>query len=185
MKNMRGQLLVAVPDMQDAIFQRALILVCEHEEDQGAIGFIVNHPSEMTLRDLLEDMSIRPEVEQDMGQPIFLGGPVQPNLGFGLYSGKYEMEDSARIDSKIRVTTSRSLLEHCAVGKGPEQLLVTMGYAGWTPGQLEQELETGSWWMINPSPELMFGLPPEKRWGEAVNQLGLPASSLYFGSGHA
>lgn len=185
MKSLRGKLLVAVPDMQDSLFQRALILVYEHAQDQGAMGFIVNHPSEMTLRDLLEDMSIKPEVEQDMGQPVFLGGPVQPNFGFGLYSGKYEMETDAEVDSEIRVTTSRSLLEHCAVGKGPEHLLVTMGYAGWTPGQLEQEMETGSWWVVAASPKLMFGVPPEKRWGEAVNQLGLPAESLYFGSGHA
>ena len=185
MKSLRGQLLVAVPDLQDSIFQRALILVCEHEEEKGAMGFIVNHPSEMTLRDLLVDMRITPEVKGDLGRPVFLGGPVQPNLGFGLYSGTYEMSDSAEIDSRVRVTASRSLLEHCAVGKGPENLLVTMGYSGWSPGQLEQELDTGSWWLTSPSPELLFGLPPERRWGEALRQLGLEESSLYFGSGHA
>ena len=185
MKTLRGQLLVAVPDMQDSMFQRALILVCEHEAEQGAMGFIVNHPSEMTLRDLLEDMSITPEVDRNLGRPVFLGGPVQPNLGFGLYSGTYEMSDSAVINKKFKVTASRALLEHCAVGKGPENLLVTMGYAGWSPGQLEREMDTGSWWLASPSMELVFDLPPERRWGEAVRQLGLEESSLYFGSGHA
>ena len=185
MKTLRGQLLVATPDLQDLIFQRALILICEHEKEKGAIGFIVNHPSEMTLQDLLLDMSITPEVKEDLARPVFLGGPVQPYLGFVLYSGTCEMLDSAEINARIRVTASRSLLERCAVGEGPENLLVTMGYSGWSPGQLERELDTGSWWLASPSPDLLFKLPPERRWGEALKQLGLEESSLYFGSGHA
>ena len=185
MKTLRGQLLVAVPDMMDSIFRGTLIIVCEHEEEQGAMGFILNQPSGMTLRDLLVDMSITPEVDRDLSRPVYLGGPVQPNLGFGLYSGTYKMSDSTVINDGIKVTASRTLLEHCAIGKGPKNLLVTMGYAGWSPGQLERELDTGSWWLASPSSALMFDLPPEKRWSEAVRQLGLEASSLYFGSGHA
>ncbi len=185
MKTLRGRLLVATPDLQNEFFRRALILVCEHDAENGAIGFIVNHPSDITLRDLLLDMKIKPEDPEALGRPVFLGGPVRPNLGFGLYTGGRELSDSAKIDGRIRVTASRALLERCAVGKGPKNLLVAMGYSGWFPGQLEREMDIGSWWLAEPSPELLFGTPWERRWGEALKQLGLDESSLYFGRGHA
>lgn len=185
MKTLRGRLLVAAPDMQDSIFQRALILVCEHDAAHGAMGVIVNHPSEMTLRDLLEDLNIKPQIEHGLKQPIFLGGPVQPSLGFGLYVGALDLADSMAIDENLKMTASRDLLEKCAVGKGPSSLLLIMGYAGWSPGQLERELQVGAWWLASPSPALMFELPPVQRWGEAVRQLGLDESTLYHGSGHA
>ncbi len=185
METLRGRLLVAAPDMQDSIFQRALILVCEHDAKNGAMGVIVNHPSEMTLRDLLEDLDIKPLVEQGLTRPIFLGGPVQPSLGFGLYAGALELVDSMAIDGDLKITASRDLLEKCAVGEGPKSLLLIMGYAGWSPGQLERELQVGAWWLASPSPTLMFELPPVQRWGEAVRQLGLDESTLYHGSGHA
>ena len=185
METLRGKLLVAAPDMQDSIFQRALILVCEHDAEHGAMGVIVNHPSEMTLRDLLEDLNIKPRVEQGLARPIFLGGPVQPSLGFGLYAGALDLVDSLAIDKDLKITASRDLLEKCAVGKGPKSLLLIMGYAGWSPGQLERELEVGAWWLAAPSPALVFESPPAQRWGEAVRQLGLDESALYHGSGHA
>ncbi len=185
MKNLRGQLLVAAPDMQDTFFQRSLILVCEHKEDQGAMGFIVNHPSEMTLRDLLEDLDIKPEVDRGLAQPIYLGGPVQPSLGFGVYEGALDLSDSMAIDETLRMTASRALLEKCAAGEGPKDLLLTMGYAGWSPGQLEQEMQVGAWWVAEPSRSIMFELPASKRWDAAVAQLGMDASAMYYGSGHA
>jgi len=185
MKSLRGQMLVSVPEMQDSIFAHSVVLVCEHDEEFGAMGFIINRPTDLTLNDLMEDMNIKPEVKTWLDQPVFLGGPVSPNQGFGLYAGEFVLPDHVTVEGELQMTTSRNLLEKCAVGQGPERLLVAIGCAGWAPGQLEQEMEAGAWWIVSSSADMIFDLPPVERWGQAMAQLGLDAATLYPGIGHA
>ncbi len=187
MKSLHGQLLISVPEMQDEMFAHSLVLVCEHQEARGAMGFIINRPTELTLRDLMMDMDIRPEVEEGMTRPVFMGGPVNANQGFGLYAGAGDLElpDCVPVGGELQMTTSRDLLEKCAAGQGPKHLLVAIGCAGWEAGQLEQEMQSGMWWTATVSESLLFEVPPVQRWGSALEQLGLNAASLYPGSGHA
>ena len=186
MKSLRGRLLVAVPEMADSFFERALVLVCEHEEKNGALGFVVNHPTDLTLRDLLQDLQIEPTVREGLSQPVFLGGPVQPNRGFGLFSGlEAGLSDCVDVLDHVKLTASRELLVQCAAGRRPEDMMIAIGYAGWMPGQLEGELDAGRWWLADSSRELLYTVPPAERWPRALRQLGLDAATLYPGSGHA
>ena len=187
MKNLRGQLLISVPEMQDRMFAHSLVLICEHQEDRGAMGFIINRPTELTLRDLMTDMNIKPRVEEGMARPVFMGGPVHTNQGFGLYAGTGDLglPDCLTVGDELQMTMSRDLLEKCATGQGPKRLLVAIGCAGWEAGQLEQEVQSGAWWKVTASESLLFEVPPVQRWGKALAQLGLDAASLYPGSGHA
>ena len=186
MKSLRGRLLVAVPEMADSFFERALVLVCEHEEKNGALGFVINQPTDLTLRDLLQDLRIEPTVHEGLSQPVYLGGPVQPNRGFGLFSGLGSgVSDCVDVLEHVKLTASRELLVQCAAGQRPEDMMIAIGYAGWMPGQLEGEIESGRWWLTEPSRELLFAVPPAERWPRALRQLGLDAATLYPGSGHA
>ena len=185
-RSLRGRLLVAVPEMADSFFERSLVLVCEHEEKHGALGFVVNQPTGLTLRDLLQDLQIEPTVHEGLSQPVYLGGPVQPNRGFGLFSGaNAEVSDFVDVLDHVKLTASRELLVQCAAGQRPADMMIAIGYAGWMPGQLENELDTGRWWLADSSRELLFAVPPDERWAQALQQLGLDAAALYPGSGHA
>ena len=186
MKSLRGRLLVAVPEMADSFFERALVLVCEHEEKNGALGFVVNQPTDLTLRDLLQDLQIEPTVREGLSQPVYLGGPVQPNRGFGLFSGAAAaVSDFVDVLDHVKLTASRELLVQCAAGRRPEDMMIAIGYAGWMPGQLEGELDAGRWWLTDSSRELLYTVPPAERLPRALRQLGLDAATLYPGSGHA
>ena len=186
MKSLRGCLLAAASDMSDQNFRQAVILICDHGDDQGAMGLVINRPSKrLTLRDLLENMEIEPTAQEGPFGPLYRGGPVASNRVFAVYDGTREFESSESIGESLNVTDSRDLLEKIAIGEAPDNVLVAMGYSGWAPGQLEEEMETGAWWVATPTPALLFDLPSKKRWGRTVEQLGLDASTLFPGCGYA
>jgi len=173
-----------MPGLQDSNFYRTVTYICEHTE-QGAMGIIINRPLDFELADILNQMDITPEILNATHQPIFSGGPVQTERGFVLHPTGQSWEATTQIASGISVTTSQDILRAIAAGKGPEQSLVALGYAGWGEGQLEQELASNSWLSGPADAQVIFTQPPEQRWKAAAQLLGVDLNLMSGEAGHA
>jgi len=182
--NLTHHFLIAMPSMTDPNFARSLTYICEHNE-QGALGVVVNRPIDMTLRALFEQIEI-PLLDDERGQmPVYFGGPVQVDRGFVLHRPAGEWQSTLAIRGDIGLTTSRDILQAVGEGRGPGQLLVSLGYAGWAPGQLEQELTQNSWLTVGADLDLVFSLPAEQRLPAAMQLLGIDLTRLSDEVGHA
>src|SRR5688572_6043835 len=170
--NLTHHFLIAMPNMADPHFSRTLTYICEHNE-QGALGLVVNRPLDMTLSKLLEQVRIPVTVPQCGSIPIHFGGPVQTDRGFVLHAPLGQWQSTLAVGSDIGLTTSKDILEAAASGEGPRQMLVTLGYAGWAPGQLEHELAQNAWLTVAAQPDVMFELPAEERLAAAMELLGV------------
>jgi putative transcriptional regulator len=179
-----NQLLIAMPALSDPHFARGVALVCQHDAE-GAMGVVVNRPSEYTLGDVLEQMGIETGDEGLRGRLVLSGGPVHPERGFVVHDGNGQWDSSLPIADNLHVTTSRDILEAMARGTGPEHALVALGCAGWGAGQLEQELIEDSWLTAPADTRLLFGTPLEARWQAAAGLIGVDMSRLADYSGHA
>ena len=182
--NLTQHFLIAMPNMVDPHFAKSLTFVCEHN-DQGALGLVVNRPMEMNLHALLEQVSIAPEKEHFKRVAVHFGGPVQVDRGFVLHRPVGEWQSTLAVGSDIGLTTSKDILQAVARGEGPRQMLVTLGYAGWAPGQLEHELAQNAWLTVQAKPELIFDLPAEERLVAAMDLLGIDYAKLSDVAGHA
>lgn len=182
--NLTAHFLIAMPAMVDPHFSRTLTFVCEHN-DQGALGIVVNRPIEMNLHGLLEQVSIAAPSDTLKSVAIHFGGPVQVDRGFVLHHPVGEWQSTLAIGDGLGLTTSKDILEAVARGEGPHQLLVTLGYAGWAPGQLEHELAQNAWLTVAARPEVMFDLPAEERLPAAMRLLGVDYATLSDVAGHA
>lgn len=182
--NLTHHFLIAMPTMVDPHFARTLTYICEHNE-QGALGIVVNRPLDMTLHTLLEQVSIPLESEAFKSIPIHFGGPVQVDRGFVLHSPLGNWQSTLAVSSEIGLTTSKDILQAVARGEGPGKLLVTLGYAGWAPGQLEQELAQNAWLTVPAKPEVIFDLSAEERLPAAMKLLGIDFAALSDQAGHA
>jgi len=185
--NLTRHFLIAMPSMADPHFARSLTFVCEHN-DQGALGVVVNRPLEMdqiNLHALLEQVSIAPENESFKSVAVHFGGPVQVDRGFVLHTPVGAWQSTLAVGSEIGLTTSKDILEAVARGDGSRQILVTLGYAGWAPGQLEHELAQNAWLTVQATPQVIFDLPPEERLPAAMNLLGVDYAKLSEVAGHA
>jgi putative transcriptional regulator len=176
--------LIAMPAMVDPHFARTLTLVCEHNEN-GALGIVVNRPTDMNLQGLLEQVKILPDRDNFKGVPVHFGGPVQVDRGFVLHSPAGAWQSTLTIGSTMGLTTSKDILEAVARGNGPEQILVTLGYAGWAPGQLEHELAQNAWLTAAARNDILFDLPAEERLPAAMQLLGVDYANLSDVAGHA
>jgi len=182
--NLTHHFLIAMPNMVDPHFAKTLTFICEHN-DKGALGLVVNRPTEMTLQALLEQVSIPFGAEQLKSIPIHFGGPVQVDRGFVLHMPLGQWQSTLAVSTEVGLTTSKDILQAVARGEGPRQLLVTLGYAGWAPGQLEQELAQNAWLTVQASPQVIFELPAEDRLPAAMSLLGIDFASLSEQAGHA
>lgn len=182
--NLTQHFLIAMPNMVDPHFARTLTFICEHNE-QGALGVVVNRPIDMTLEALLEQINIPLGSDAFKLVPIHFGGPVQVDRGFVLHTPLGEWQSTLAVGSDIGLTTSKDILEAVARGEGPRQILVTLGYAGWAPGQLEHELSQNAWLTVQAKPEVIFDMPSEERLPAAMNLLGVDYASLSEQAGHA
>ena len=176
--------LIAMPAMVDPHFARTLTLVCEHNEN-GALGIVVNRPTDMNLQGLLEQVKISPDRDSFKGVPVHFGGPVQVDCGFVLHSPVGTWQSTLAIGSALGLTTSKDILEAVARGNGPEQILVTLGYAGWAPGQLEHELAQNAWLTVPARNDILFDLPAGERLPAAMQLLGVDYANLSDVAGHA
>jgi putative transcriptional regulator len=182
--NLTQHFLIAMPSMVDTNFAKSLTFVCEHN-DQGALGVVINRPTEMNLHALLEQVSIATPHEDFKSVAIHFGGPVQVDRGFVLHTPVGEWQSTLQVGADIGLTTSKDILQAVARGEGPRQMLVTLGYAGWAPGQLEHELLQNAWLTVQARPEIIFDLPAEERLAAAMSLLGIDFANLSEVAGHA
>jgi putative transcriptional regulator len=182
--NLSRHFLIAMPAMVDPHFSRTLTFICEHNE-QGALGVVVNRPIDMNLHALLEQVSIPLDAGSFKSIPVHFGGPVQVDRGFVLHTPLGQWQSTLAVSPEIGLTTSRDILQAVARGEGPQQMLVTLGYAGWAPGQLEHELSQNAWLTVQASTEVLFELPCEQRLPAAMGLLGVDYANLSEQAGHA
>ena len=180
--------LIAMPSMLDPIFGGTVVYVCEHHEG-GALGMIINRPTDMTMDVLFERLDlaleISPHGESRSGKPVMFGGPVQVERGFVLHAPQADYSSSLKVSDDVALTTSRDVLEAVAEGHGPERLLVTLGCAGWGAGQLEEEILRNGWLTVTADPGILFDVPIEERFAAAMHLLGINPTDLTGEAGHA
>ena len=179
-----NQLLVALPTLTDPLFARTVALLCQHGEE-GAMGVVVNRPSDYALGEVLRQMGIDCEDPALLEQRVLAGGPVHPERGFVLHDGAGDWDSSLAIGDGLHVTTSRDVLEAMARGDGPCNALVALGCAGWGAGQLEHELAENSWLTVPADAAVLFDTPLDARWQAAAGRLGVDVLRIPDYSGRA
>jgi putative transcriptional regulator len=179
-----NQFLIAMPALRDPNFARGVTFLCQHGED-GAMGILINRLSEYRLGDVLAQMNLKSEIAEVNDAPVLIGGPVQPERGFVLHEPMGEWESSFKISDAVSVTTSRDVLMAMAEGRGPRRAVVALGYAGWTAGQLEQELRDNAWLTVGANDRILFDTPLEERWDAAAALVGVNMAQLTDYVGHA
>lgn len=182
--NLTDHFLIAMPAMTDPYFAKSLTYVCEHNE-QGALGVVINKPIEMNIKALLDQIGIDLEVEEHSEELVHFGGPVQMDRGFVLHQPIGEWMSTMVVNDSVGMTTSKDILEAVGRGQGPYKMLVSLGYAGWGAGQLEQELAQNAWLTVPASSSIIFDLPWEQRLPAALKILGVDLSFLADEAGHA
>lgn len=207
MESLENQFLIAMPSLGNDYFNKTVTYICEHN-DEGAMGLIINMPVNITLQDLLKQIeendkeqanedkaTLEPEKTSSAESNIFLdnsleqlvlsGGPISQNRGFVLHRTQSGWKSSLALSDDIMITTSKDILLSLGTKKAPEQFMVTLGYAGWGPGQLETELQENSWLTIDADSDILFNTPIEQRWQKATEKLGIDIAHLSSDIGHA
>ena len=185
LKSLQNHFLVAMPSLDDPYFSRSLTYICEHNKD-GAMGLVINQPSTMNLKELLEQTDKDLTVAEDKAEQIILaGGPVSQERGFVLHSSQSGWDSSLAVSPDVMITTSKDILSAIGTNTGPDSSIIALGYAGWTAGQLEQEMQDNSWLTIEADDDILFNTPIHKKWQAAVNKLGVDVWQLAPGAGHA
>ena len=192
MDTLKGQFLVATPDMSDERFTETVIYLVAHGDD-GAMGLVINQPMpDVHLVDILDEIDLGESAEtiripeRVMAQDVLKGGPVDSSRGFVLHSSDYFRDgNSFSVDGDICLTATLDVLRAMVQGTGPTRSLLALGYCGWSAGQLEAELRQNGWLTVAPSDELLFGLPPGKKYEAALATLGVTRATLSPSSGNA
>lgn len=171
--SLAGQLLVATPEMGDPRFRHAVILMVRHDKT-GALGIIINRPVETMPMSRLLDMLGEENTGATGEVQVFAGGPVEPRVGFVVHSAEYHRPDTADIDGRVAMTTDPAALRDIGKHQGPKQSLVAFGYAGWGPGQLENEIERGGWFTVPEDPKLVFDADRDQLWQDLQKRRTYP-----------
>ena len=191
--DLKHHFLIAMPGLEDETFARSVIYMCEHSA-RGAMGLIINKPSDISMRLLFDKVELPLRREDLMQNPVGQGGPVQTERGFVLHDplrlDTPEQEGSVyastlTVPGGLEMTTSRDVLEALSSGAGPRRVLVTLGYASWGEGQLESELGENTWLTVPASAEVIFEVPMAERYDRALDLLGLKSWMLSPDAGHA
>lgn len=181
---LQGQLLIAMPTMMDPRFQRTVIYMCAHSS-AGAMGLVVNKPMDgISFPDLLQQLGID-SAKLDDHILVHFGGPVEPARGFVLHSTDYMREGTMVIDDGIGLTATVDVLKAIAHGQGPRRSLLALGYAGWAPGQLDQEIQANGWLHATADEDLVFGFEHDSKWPRAIRKVGFDPGRLSTDAGHA
>ncbi len=186
--NLTNQFLIAMPGLSDGNFAGTVVYMCEHTE-HGALGLVINHPLEIDVRGLFEKVNLTLDRDDLLSTPVYLGGPVQTERGFVLHEqlddegGHYN--SSLKITGGLEMTTSRDVLEAMANGAGPRKVFITLGYSGWSAGQLEDEIARNGWLTVDADRSIIFDSPVEERYDRALSLLGIDLSVLSSEAGHA
>jgi len=191
--NLTNHFLIAMPGLEDAIFSKSVVYVCEHTA-RGALGLVINKPAELKMEALFGKIDL-PLKRQDLSdKPVFQGGPVQIERGFVLHEPIFAAGDKPEqplyastmsIAGGLEMTTSKDVLEALSSGSGPRRVLVSLGYSAWGEGQLETELGENSWLTVDADQSVIFDTPVEERYDKALSLLGLQAWMISSQVGHA
>lgn len=176
--------LIAMPSLADPNFTHTVTYLCEHNQE-GALGIIINRPTELTLADLAEQLNIEITEPELADTPIYQGGPVQLERGFVLHSPLGEWDSTLEVTPDIGLTMSQDIIDAIANGVGPDHFLIALGYAGWGQGQLETELAANAWLNGPADSQIIFKQPIENRWTAAAALLGVDINTLSPDVGHA
>ena len=182
--NLTDHFLIAMPAMADPYFAKSLTYICEHN-DHGALGVVINRPIDLTLLALFERLSLTLQDRERADSPVYFGGPVQTDRGFVLHEPAGQWQATLKVRGGIGLTTSKDILEAVGRGEGPQRMLVTLGYAGWSAGQLEHELTQNAWLTVAAKERIIFDLPAGERLTAALELLGVNPASLSEVAGHA
>ncbi|MCZ8112496.1 MAG: YqgE/AlgH family protein [Betaproteobacteria bacterium] len=186
--DLTNHFLVAMPGMADETFERTVVYLCEHTE-KGALGLVINKPIDITLKSLFEKIELKLDHRAELAaQPVFFGGPVQTERGFVLHEptgAESPYNSTLSVPGGLEMTTSKDVLEALAGGAGPKRVLVTLGYAGWSAGQLEDEIGRNGWLTVGADPAVIFDTPVPQRYDKAVSLLGIDPRMLSAEAGHA
>jgi len=175
--------LMAMPGMVEGSLSGTVIYVCEHTP-KGALGLVINRPTDLTLGTLFERIDLELEIAPVKDSPVFFGGPVQTDRGFVLHAPAGDYSSSIKLGD-LALTTSRDVLQAVADGSGPARMLVTLGYAGWGAGQLENEMAQNAWLNVSANLHIIFDVPPDERYPAALKLLGFDPVMLTGDAGHA
>ncbi|RAI57637.1 YqgE/AlgH family protein [Roseicella frigidaeris] len=179
-----GQVLIAMPGMEDPRFARSVICLCAHSPD-GAMGIVLNKPLEgLSFDELLKQLGLEPVPPQRRIR-LFQGGPVEGGRGFVLHTLDWASDQSLHVTEDLALTASVDILTAIAGGGGPRQGLLALGYAGWGPGQLEEEIQANAWLSVPPDEELLFGAEGDRKWFQAMAKLKVDPLLLSGAAGHA
>ena len=182
--SLTGQLLIAMPGMQDPRFEKTVIFVCAHNAD-GAMGLIVNKPIDsITFPDLLEQLNLADNGTSNLID-VQLGGPVEGTRGFVLHSLDYIRDATLVVDEETALTATLDILREIAVGDGPRRCFLALGYAGWGAGQLDREIINNGWLNVESDEELVFGENLGNKWARALEKMGIDPRMLSDSFGHA
>ena len=182
--HLTNHFLIAMPGLADPNFFHTVTYICEHSE-QGAMGLVINRPMGLQLADIFEQLDIKIDDPNISQTPVYLGGPVQGDRGFVLHDSEREWDSTLKVTEDISVTTSMDILQAIAAGEGPAHSLVTLGYAGWGAGQLEEEMAQNTWLSGPAKSEIIFNRPSDQRWQAAADLLGVDLNLLSSEAGHA
>lgn len=183
--------LIVMPGMEDDLFAQSVVYICEHGA-HGALGLVINKPADLLLDELFEQVSMPLGRKDLQGTSILWGGPVQTERGFVLHprvedpESKLSAYDSSMtMADGLQLTTSRDILQELSEGRGPERLLLTLGYSAWDGGQLEDELKRNSWLTVPASHAVLFDTPVPQRYDKAMELLGIHPGMLSSAAGRA
>ncbi len=187
--SLTGQILIAMPDMEDPYFSKSVVLVCTHDTD-GAMGVILNQPLQLNIGDLFEQLKMTPSIDAPQHTPVYFGGPVQVERGFVLHTPGAEYNTTLSLSEHLALTSSKDIIEAAAHDQGPSDMFIALGYAGWTAGQLEQELQQNAWLNLAlPAPEhmhqLIFNVASDDKLHWVLQQSGIAIAHLSKVAGHA
>jgi putative transcriptional regulator len=186
--SLTGQLLLAMPTLEDPNFRDSVVLICHHDTE-GCMGLIINRPQDLTVEAVLSDLKCSDAQASGPSdwrhQPAYTGGPMDPFRGFVLHDGWHVYESTMQVTAELHLTASRDVLEDIASGNGPEHFMLVLGYAGWGAGQLESELGNNDWLVAPANQHIVFHVPAEMRWGIGARSMGIDRSMLSDQVGHA
>lgn len=187
--NLTGQILIAMPAMEDPYFSKSVILVCNHDQD-GAMGMILNHPLQLNVGDLFEQLDMECHTSYQQERLVHFGGPVQVERGFVLHSPATEFNTTMELSEGLAMTSSKDILEAAARDEAPQDMFIALGYTGWSAGQLEEEIQANTWLNLPLADnqqlhKLIFKLPNDDKLSWAMQQLGVDFATLSEVAGHA
>jgi len=185
LSTLKNHFLIAMPTLTDPYFKKSVVYLCEHDKD-GAMGFIINFPVKLTVQELLENVeTIKHQPEPPLTGPVFLGGPLELERGFVLHSPISDNSQSTELNQQLMMSNSNSVLSTLGTDHAPDKYMVTLGYASWDSGQLEQEMSENHWLTVKSETDIIFNTPVEQRWSASLQRLGISPEQLTTTSGHA